>query len=175
MGALRDVKGHDVLIRAFADIKRKHPEAVLTIVGDGEKREKYEMLISSLGLENKVRLTGWLPQEKVKKELERASIFVFPSRNEGFGIALLEAMSCGLPVIASRIGGIPEVVSGTNAILVPPDDPSVLSSVLSDKLSDLEWQRVACRSSRQRAEHFSWDTAVSGYEDVFASVLGCSV
>lgn len=171
VGALRQVKGHDILIRAFADIHRKHPEALLTIVGDGEKREEYESLISSLGLEKQVKLTGWLPQEKVKKELERASLFVFPSRNEGFGIALLEAMSCGVPVVASRVGGIPEVTSGTNAILVPPDDPLVLSSVLADKLTDLEWQRVACRSARQRARHFSWHTAVSEYEDVFERVV----
>ena len=171
VGSLRHVKGHDVLIRAFAEVKRKHPEASMTIIGEGGKRKEYESLIASLGLDDHVHLTGWLSQEKVKEELDTASVFVFPSRSEGFGIALLEAMASGLPIIASRVGGIPEVVAGTDALLVPPDDPAVLASVLSDKLSDKTWQKKSRRSSRQRAQEFSWEKATEKYKAVFNDLI----
>lgn len=166
VGALKSVKGHDVLIRAFADVVDVHPTAHLILAGDGPKRDEYENLTNSLGLNDHIRFAGWQDANGVRTLLGGASLFVFPSRNEGFGIALLEAMAAGLPVVASNVGGIPEVVHGANALLVPPRSPSALAEAISKGLADDEWRKNAVQQSKEKAAIFDWDHAITQYERV---------
>jgi glycosyltransferase involved in cell wall biosynthesis len=165
VGALRCVKGHDVLLRSFRRVVNQHPQAKLKILGDGPKRREYESLISKTNLSGYVRLMGWCSKEKVREALKEATIFVFPSRHEGFGIALVEAMATGCPIVATKTGGIPEVVGGTDAKLVPPASETALAEALIDALNDKEWRRNAGSASAQRAAEFDWDTAIDKYEE----------
>lgn len=165
VGNLRHVKGHDVLIKSFRSVLSKKPNAILKILGGGYKQEEYESLISGFNLSGHVRLMGWCSQEEVREALQKASVFVFPSRHEGFGIALVEAMATGCPIVATKTGGIPEVVGDTDAKLVPPASETALAEALTDALNDKEWRRNAGTASAQRAAEFDWETAVDKYEE----------
>jgi glycosyltransferase involved in cell wall biosynthesis len=164
VGSLKRVKGHDVLIKAFNKIYRIDPEARLIIIGDGPNRTAYEELAEQLGVDDRVRFTGWLSTERIQEEFARSLLFVFPSRREGFGIALLEAMAAGLPVVASKTGGIPEIVEGTETLLVPPESPSDLAEQINTALTDPSWRNRARCSVMERAREFSWECTMRQYE-----------
>jgi glycosyltransferase involved in cell wall biosynthesis len=123
---LEPQKGVDVAIRALADI----PDAHLVVLGEGPQRAELEQLGS-----DRVHLLGRVPD--VAAWLRRADVLVHPARWEGFGLALLEAMLASLPVVATRVSSIPEiVVDGETGLLVPPDDPSALAAAVNLVLAD---------------------------------------
>jgi len=165
VGSLKRVKGHDVLIQSFPEVLKEHPDATIRLVGDGPKRSEYERMIEDLGLTDCIDITGWLSEVEVRSSLREAVLFVFPSRHEGFGIALLEAMATGCPVVASDVGGISEVVQGADAKLVPPQDSHALAEAINASLRDHTWRETARASSVERAAQFTWDTAVQSYEN----------
>jgi len=123
---LEPQKGVDVAIRALADI----PDAHLVVLGEGPQRAELEQLAG-----DRVHLLGRVPD--VAAWLRRADVLVHPARWEGFGLALLEAMLASLPVVATQVSSIPEiVVDGETGLLVPPDDPSALAAALNRVLTD---------------------------------------
>jgi len=168
VGSLKRVKGHDVLIRAFEQIADRYPSAELRIIGDGPLRDEYEALIRDLDLAERVTITGWCSAEEVRSQLQSASVFVFPSRHEGFGLALLEAMAAGLSVIASDVGGVPEVVGTEYELLVPPESPEELGDAVCELLEDSSMRRRASRQCQERTANFSWENVVSQYESALA-------
>lgn len=167
VGTLKSAKAHDILIRAFRTIVDEWNKATLTIVGDGPRRREYEDLADDLGLSQNLHITGWKSPKEVKKVLQKASVFAFPSRSEGFGIALAEAMATGLPVVVSTAGGIPEVIGEAKAKIVKPDSASELATALREALRDEKWRNEAGAASRRRASNFSWETVINEYEEVF--------
>lgn len=168
VGATRYEKGHDILIQAFSKVLDQYPKATLTIVGDGSYREPCEQLINELAIRDSVEITGWLPREKVRDRLHEAQLFAFPSRQEAFGMALLEAMASGLPVVATRTEGIPEVTEGTNALLVDPEQPLQLAEALKEALGNEGWRGHAAKESQNRARQLSLDAMIKQYEMVIA-------
>lgn len=164
VGTLKSAKGHDTLICAFRIVAGKHPKAELTIVGGGLRRNKYQALINQLGLSEKVQITGWKKLKEVRSILNKASLFVFPSRSASFGIALVEAMAMGLPIVASTAGGIPEVVGEAEVKLVPPNSPGGLSRAIHTALEDKLWRNVSGRFAQARAGVFSWEYVLDAYE-----------
>lgn len=164
VGALKHVKGHDLLVRAFQQVIARYPGARLQIVGDGPECDHYKSLIEELDLDASVELRGWLPPQKVRESLAEATAFVFPSRHEGFGIALVEAMAAGCPVIASRVGGVPEVVSGADAQLVPSESPKALADAMVSALDNSDWRENASRLVQKCARQFRWERVVNQYE-----------
>jgi glycosyltransferase involved in cell wall biosynthesis len=123
---LEPQKGVDVAIRALADI----PDAHLVVLGEGPQRAELEQLAG-----DRAHLLGRVPD--VAAWLRRADVLVHPARWEGFGLALLEAMLASLPIVATRVSSIPEiVVDGETGLLVPPDDPSALAAALNRVLAD---------------------------------------
>jgi glycosyltransferase involved in cell wall biosynthesis len=124
-------KGVDVALRALA----KLPDAWLVVLGDGSERARLEGLARELDVSGRVWLPGRVPD--VAAWLRRADVLVHPARWEGFGMALLEAMLCAKPVVASRVSSIPEVVAdGETGILVEPGDPDALAGAVSRVLAD---------------------------------------
>jgi glycosyltransferase involved in cell wall biosynthesis len=122
-------KGLDVALRALAQL----PDAWLVVLGEGPERARLEALARELGVAERVHLPGREPD--VSAWLRRADVLVHPARWEGFGLALLEAMLCSLPVVASRVSSIPEiVVDGETGLLVPPDDPDALAAAVREVL-----------------------------------------
>jgi len=131
---LEEQKGLDVAIGALARVRERHPDAVLVVLGLGSQERALEDLAAAHGISDAVHLAGSVGD--VTDWLRRAELFVHPARWEGFGLALLEAMLAGLPIVASGVSSIPEiVVDGSTGLLVPPDDvPSLTEAV--DSLLD---------------------------------------
>lgn len=126
-------KAQDVLLRAAAGCERERPD--VTFIGDGRNRREYESLAVSLGMGDRVRFAGRLPAgEAVRRELDRADLFVLPSTTEGLPKALVEAMARGLPCIGSRVGGIPELLKPD--CLVPPGDVDALRDSIRAMIND---------------------------------------
>lgn len=129
-------KGHQVLVRAFAEVAKERPEATLLLVGRyGKTTGELRALITGLGLEERVLLLGH--RRDVDQLLVAADLFVFPSLFEGLGGALIEALATGLPVVASDLPSVREVVeNGENALLVPAGDSPALAAAILELLSD---------------------------------------
>jgi glycosyltransferase involved in cell wall biosynthesis len=125
-------KGVDVAVCALASLPA---DTVLVVLGEGPERAALESLARELGVDGRLHLPGRVPD--VTAWLRRASVYVQPSRWEGFGLAVLEAMVCGLPVVATRVSSLPELVAdGETGVLVPPDDPAALSAAIERALAE---------------------------------------
>ena len=128
-------KGQDVLLRALAQMSNAGCEATVTFVGDGRYRSDIEHLARQLGLSERVKFCGNLPAgQAVIAELDKADVFVLPSRQDGLPRVVIEAMARGLPCIGSHVGGIPELIGAGE--LVPPNDTSALASKIVELLRD---------------------------------------
>ncbi|MDQ3855349.1 MAG: glycosyltransferase family 4 protein [Chloroflexota bacterium] len=139
-GQLRPVKGLLLLLAAVARLRDRGVEVSLTLVGDGEQREELERERMRLGLEDYARLTGYVaPGPDLERYFRGADLFVLPSLSEGVPKVLLEAMAHALPVIATRTGGIPDiVVDGVNGLLVPPGDAPAIETAIERLVQDHE-------------------------------------
>ena len=119
VGRLSQIKGIGLLIDAFSKVLGEFSQAKLLIVGDGEERQNIEKVIYAKGLENSIRMVGSVSRDQLPNLLNASDVFVITSLAEGVPNAMLEAMACGLPVVATSVGGIPEVIkTGFNGILV---------------------------------------------------------
>jgi len=136
-GRLRARKAVVVLIRAFAEVAERVPEARLVVAGDGEDRETVEAAVDALGLRERVERLGRVTREEVERRLRDATLFCQPSIYEGLPLAILEAMAVGVPVVATSVSGHPDaVVDGVTGWLVPPEDAASLASALVHALRD---------------------------------------
>jgi glycosyltransferase involved in cell wall biosynthesis len=141
VGRLSPVKGHLLLIDAFAEVYKAHPEARLTLAGDGEEmRPAIEARIAELGLGEVVEITGWVDADRVKAELARCTALVQPSLIEGLPVVIMEAMARKRPVVSTFIAGIPELVQpGRTGWIIPAGDVPSLVEALREAIStDLE-------------------------------------
>ena len=166
----RPEKRLDLLLDAFADVAAQTDRARLSLIGDGPLRGRLERQIRRLSLTGKVELTGYLPQPAVMARLARYHCLVLPSEVETFGVALLEAMACGLPVISTRCGGPEDIVTGETGLLVPPGDLAALSAAMGEMLDG--YGRYDREAIRQSARHrFSPQRYLSDWEAVFAELV----
>lgn len=148
LGRLEPEKGFDVLLDAVAQLP---PEVRLVLGGSGLEQEALAAQVDALGLQHRVTLTGFVAD--VPAFLGQTGIFVLPSRSEGLGLVLLEAMAAGRPVVASRVGGIPEVVlDGETGLLVPPEDPGALADAIRRLLEDPSLAQRLGEAGRRRVE-----------------------
>ena len=156
-GRLMHVKGFDVLVEAISRV----PEAHLDIYGDGRERAALEGLARQRGVEDRVRLPGRADRETLRRALREAAVFAMPSRSEGMPLALLEAMACGVPPVASGVGEIPQIVSAEAGWIVPPEDADALAAALREALAKNTPRRR--RAARERVDHFSTTGMVKRY------------
>jgi phosphatidyl-myo-inositol dimannoside synthase len=139
LGRLSPVKGPDVLMEAVGLLAGRHPSATFVFAGEGQLRSPLQDAARRLGVEGQVRFVGQVPREDVPRYLTACDLLVLPSRSEGLPHAVLEAMAFGLPVVASAVGGVPEVVQdGVTGALVAPDDPAALAAALDPLLADAD-------------------------------------
>ena len=175
VGRLVARKGVAYLIEAVARL----PDTVLEIVGDGPERGPLEALVARLQIDDRVRFLGKISSDALAASYAGAAVCVLPSvldargDTEGLGVVLLEAMHNGTPVVASRVGGIPDIVEdGVSGLLVPAGDPEALAGALRRVLGDPTLaQRLGEAGRRRVAERFSWDVIVERWEAVYASLL----
>ncbi len=165
----RPVKRIGDVVKIFAGVRKQLP-ATLVLVGDGPDRDATEQQVDSLGLRNDVRFLGKV--ESVGDVLRGADLFLLPSATESFGLAALEAMACGVPVIASAAGGIPEVVEdGKTGFLAPPGDVATMVDRSLRVLGNPDEHSRLKQNAAARALDFSADKVVPRYEALYEEVL----
>jgi glycosyltransferase involved in cell wall biosynthesis len=166
-------KGLHYLLEAFAAVAGSHPEARLLLAGEGPERGRLERLAARLGLGERVRFLGEAPHEQVPAVLQELDVFAMPSTWEGFGVAALEAEAMEVPVVASNIHGIPDVVvDGETGLLVPPRDPQALATALERLASDAGLRRRLGQAGRAFvAEHYSWEENTAQMEALYGAAV----
>ena len=171
---LRRMKGHTDLVAALVHVRERWPAARLLLAGRDESRGRVERAAVRLGLGPNVQFLGFVSDPLPLMRL--SDVFCLPSHWEGCPTALIEAMSVGCTIVATRAGGIPELVrDGREALLVPPRDPARLSSALLEVLEDGALASRLAAAAQQRARrHFSLETMVRRLEDTYARLLGVS-
>lgn len=161
-GEIARHKGVLELTRAFGEVASALPALQLVFAGTGRAVAETRELSAKLGLDGRTEFTGWLESERKRAVLADATIFVLPSYVEGVPMALLEAMSLGLPVIATPVGGVPEIVTHeVDGLLVPPGDVAALAAAIARLMSEPQLRERLGRAARATiAARFSLDTAV---------------
>jgi glycosyltransferase involved in cell wall biosynthesis len=169
VGRLVPIKGFDLAVTAMKHVCQEVPGAHLVLLGDGPERAALEALARREQLMDRLCITG--VEEEPAPYLAAADVLVAPSRNEGMGRVIVEAMSVGLPVVASRVGGIPSVVEdGRSGRLVPPENPQELSAALVALLRNASLRREYGDGGRLRAEMFSLPVMESKLQELYREV-----
>lgn len=164
-------KNLTTLLDAYAALRHDDPDVRLVIVGGkGWLFERFFERLRSLGLDDDVVLTGYVPDEDMPALLNAAEVFAFPSEFEGFGLPPLEAMACGVPVVCSNAASLPEVV-GEAGLLLPPRDVAAWVEALGRVLDDARLRQDLRDRGRERASRFTWDAAARRTLDVYRSVM----
>jgi len=168
VGRMQPWKGLDTAIRALSAI----PDARLVIAGDGEERERLERLTAELGLNERVRFLGSLPRAELPCYYAASDLLLATSfASETFGIGPVEAQACGLPVVASRFGGFPEVVAeGRTGLLVPPRDAKALAAACRELLADPARRRTMGAAAPGWAAQFAWPAVADRVEAAYREV-----
>ncbi|KYG10657.1 hypothetical protein BE21_10725 [Sorangium cellulosum] len=154
LGSIDDRKGVPEAIRAFAQVVRQHPAAVLNLAGPAEPDAlaRYQRLVAELGLGDSVRFLGSVRGEAKSRVLEGSSVFILPSHAEGLPIALLEAMAAARPVVATRVGAVPEVIAdGESGFLIAAGDVDALAERIRRLLGSVELRERMGRGAWERA------------------------
>ena len=173
VGHLHHQKGHDVLIRGMTEITREIPEAKLLIIGDGPQKAALKRLVQELQLSNRVDLLGSMPPAEVIQTLKGAHVFALASNWEGFGIAVIEAMASGKPVVATDVEGLRDVVKeGSTGFLVPRGESGPLAEKIILLLRNPNLRLQMGREGRKRVEVlFSLDNMMVGLETMYRDLL----
>ena len=169
---LTEEKRHCDLLEAFAEVARTFDHCKLLIVGDGDKRGQLEALAKQKGIERKVEFAGF--QENVSPYLSRMDLFVLPSRTEGTPLTIFEAMACGLPVVATNVGGVPDIVQQSETgLIVEPGRPSELARAIKQMLSEPAKMRTMGRKGKERVlRDFHPDNFIRKHEALYERSLG---
>jgi len=174
VGWLIPIKGVTYLVNAMAEVVHRHPNSLLLLVGKGDEKGEEEIRlkkqVENLGLADNVRFLGWRPD--VDEIMGCFDIFVLPSLNEGMGRVLVEAMAAGLPIVASRVGGIPDLVKdGENGLLVPPADTSALEKAISSLLHDGARRKRMGKAGKKMCGPYSAEAMVEQIDVLYTELL----
>ena len=167
IGRLDPQKGLPHLVEAFAQLQPS--DAWLVLAGSGPDEAALRSLVAARGLTARVRFLGF--RADVPRVLAACDVFCMPSLWEGFGLSLVEALAAGVPAVVSRVDSLPEV-AGDAAVWVPPADPRALADALRALLADPERRAALVAAGRERAQRFGLDAMLTGYEAVYAELLG---
>ncbi|MEI7621220.1 MAG: glycosyltransferase family 4 protein [Candidatus Moraniibacteriota bacterium] len=160
-------KGIRFLIQAFKILTSRYPQLRLLVAGDGNEKASLEQLARGLALEDKVVFL-FVPHDKVVEYYQKANVFVLPSLNEGMSNAMLEALACGLPIVATDTGGTQELVSdGRNGLIVKMKDADDLAEKIEKLVLNPPLEKAMALESRQLAEKMSWQVVASQYCELY--------
>jgi len=168
-------KGFDILIRASSLLIKKGFNFDLILAGDGPELKEYKMLADHLNIDRiskgeesknkspKLIFWGWANKDEMKSLMAGSELFVLPSRKEPFGLVVLEAMAAGAPVIATKVGGIPEILVDGCGLLVRSEDEKALAEAIEKVLTHQILKEKLLSKGRERVKQFSWENAVQSY------------
>jgi glycosyltransferase involved in cell wall biosynthesis len=166
IGSLVRQKGVDILIEAFREVKKAFPAVKLRIVGNGVERKRLERQAESI---EDIYFLG--SRDDLSEVLEKSLLLVLPSREEGFGLVLLEAMAAGIPIVATNVGGIPEIVEDqVSGILVEKENPKELASGILAVLENGMLRQKLIRGGRKVARRYSWENMAYEVDRVYEEV-----
>ncbi len=173
MGIIRKVKGFDILIRAFKEVKRVHPELSLFIAGEGKEKDGLKKLVRDLKLEECIHFFGPVTDEEKAKLLKGCEFYVCAAlREEPFSNSTLEAFASGKTVVASNVGGIPDLVKEqVTGLLVPPGDPDLLAKKVIDLLDHPALISEMSRNAHERSKEFSLEITMNKYVRLYEDLL----
>lgn len=169
IGRLIPRKGFERVIRALPEVQNKaHQAFEVEVVGSGEHRQKLDDIAQELGVAEKIRYVGTVPYDQLEKSYQQADIFVLTSLSEGMPSVILEAMGCGLPVVASDVGGNNELVrDGWNGYLIRGDDSSKLAKDLVQLIDNEVLRRQMGGRSREMAKQYNWEEIMRRYNELY--------
>jgi glycosyltransferase involved in cell wall biosynthesis len=171
VGRLSPEKGAHVLVDALPQMVKRLPQLRLRFVGQGSQQPSLSDLVRQHGLNEHVEFVGAVPHHELPRYYAEADALVIPSLSEGLPKVLPEALACGLPVVGTQVGGIPEVVqNGYNGFLVPPSDPDALADAAIGLLNDPETFARLRANARASVERFSWEKNVGQFIEMYKSV-----
>jgi glycosyltransferase involved in cell wall biosynthesis len=167
------VKAQDILIRAAAILAKDHQDFMIEFVGDGPTKQDCLNLVSELQLQDRCIFHGFIPHSEVLNRMASAYASVLPSRSDNCPYALIESMAVATPVVASRVGGIPEIIrDGIDGFLVPPEDPEALADKLRELMEDPQLRETMARQARQHfLERFELQGAMAQQVEWLESLL----
>jgi len=165
--------GLDTLIESVPLLTRDHPDLLFLVAGKGPSRKLIEDRIKELGIDSNVKLTGFVPDELLPLYYDAADYFILPSASgEGLPLVLLEAMACGLPVIATTVGGTPEIIKHMkNGVLVPPRNPEAMAEALSKLLSEGLGPALGEEARRIVENRLTWEENLRQLQDIYKKFI----
>jgi glycosyltransferase involved in cell wall biosynthesis len=172
VGRLRPVKGVEFGIRAFALVKNKRPNLYMALAGEGEQLCKLQNLVNDLGINNHVKFLG--VRNDLPDLLAAADSILIPSLNEGFPRTAIEAMAAGKPIVATRVGGIPEaIIDGKTGILVPAKDIPAMAEALISLIDDaLLRERLGAAGAKLAKKNYSINNYVNRLNELYYRLSG---
>ncbi|MEN6552456.1 MAG: glycosyltransferase family 4 protein [Methanobacterium sp.] len=172
VGTLRPVKGVIYLIEAMKIVKNEYHGAKLLIVGDGTEGDKLRAIVKELDLEDSVSFAGQRSNNEIPKYMAESDIFVLPSLSEGFPNVILEAMAVGLPVISSKVGGIPNIIQeGINGLLVEPMNSKDIANKILILLNNEDLRKKISINNKIYVQKYSLDTIVEKLEKIYIDAI----
>jgi D-inositol-3-phosphate glycosyltransferase len=166
--------GLGTLIESVPLVARNHPDTLFVVAGKGPSRKLIEDRIKELGIEDNIKLTGFVPDKLLPMYYDAADYFVLPSASgEGLPLVLLEAMSSGLPVLATKVGGTPEIINHMkDGVLVPPRNPELMAEAMSKLLSEEELGAAIGEEARRIVvDRFSWENNLRQLQTIYSGFL----
>ncbi|MEA3489045.1 MAG: glycosyltransferase [Candidatus Omnitrophota bacterium] len=165
-------KGFDFLIKATGLLRKQGNDIDLMLIGEGPERAALEKLSNKLGVSDHITFLDSVSDEKKFQYLAAADIYVLPSLHEGFGIVLLEAMYCGLPIVATNEGGQTDIVEdGENGLLVPPHDPAALADAIALLMKDPDQRQDMSSCNREYVKQYNISAVAARYLELFRGVI----
>jgi glycosyltransferase involved in cell wall biosynthesis len=172
--SLRKKYAPDILVTAFKRINQEYPNTKLIIAGDGAMESGLKKMATDLELSDKIEFMGFLSEDKLVRHFKSLDIFVQSSIcYESFGVAVLEASACGVPVVATNVGGVPEVcIDGQTGFLVPPNDPDAIAAAVSKLLKDRQLMRALGENGRTFVvNNYTWSDCVDKMLRLFQGLV----
>ena len=170
VGTLQPRKNYEMLVRAFRPVSEETPHTLVIVGGKGWMYDQIQVEVNRLGLSNRVQLLGFANDADLPALYSGAALFVFPSLYEGFGLPLLEAMACGVPVISSDASSLPEV-TGEASIMLSPDDQEGWSREIIDLLEDPDRRTEMVAAGFLQARRFSWQESAENVIKIYRKLL----
>ena len=171
VGWLLPVKGPMHLLKAMAAVWPDHADTALVLIGKGDLDSDLRAEALKTGANGRVHFLGW--RNDIEEIMPLFDILVLPSLNEGMGRVLVEAMAAGKPIVASNVGGIPDLIEhGVNGLLVPPGDENALAAAIRQFISDPEKAKIMGQRGRERCHQYSLEAMIGKIDNLYEEVLG---
>jgi teichuronic acid biosynthesis glycosyltransferase TuaC len=171
VGSMVRIKGLEWLVKAIPLVLRHRPRAFFVFVGDGPLKRHLVQMVQAIGVAAHTHFEGAVPREKVRLWYRNSSLFILPSLSEGQPQVILEAFADGLPVVATSVGGVPDLVrEGWNGLLVPPKDEAALAQAICNLLDNDSLRKTYKLNALKTAKRFSWEENITRVVEIYSSL-----